>query len=81
MKKSHPDELRTVLAGNLKAARTARALTQDALAFDAGLNRTYLSDVERGVRNVSLDNISRLAKALNMPAWQLLRDGNNLDEA
>lgn len=49
-------------------------MSQEGLAFESGINRTYVSDVERGLRNVSLDNISRLAKALRVPAWQLLRD-------
>ena len=47
-------------------------MSQEALAFDSGINRTYVSDVERGLRNVSMDNISRLAKALGVKPWQLL---------
>jgi hypothetical protein len=40
-----------------------------------GINRTYLSDVERSERNVSIDNMARSANGLNVKAWRLLRDG------
>lgn len=51
-----------------------RGVTQEALAYDCGINRTYLSSLERSERNVSIDNIDRIAKALNVEAWKLLRD-------
>lgn len=75
MKKTHPDELRDVLARNVRLLRAERGLSQEALAQEAGVNRTYLSDIERGTRNVSIDNLSRLAKALNVPVWSLLKNG------
>ena len=52
----------------------ARKLTQEALAYDCGINRTYLSAVERSERNVSIDNIARIAKGLQVEPWKLLRD-------
>jgi transcriptional regulator with XRE-family HTH domain len=61
-----------VLAGNLRRLRKARGLSQDALAFEAGINRTYIGAVERGERNVSLDNIVRLAAALGVSPAELL---------
>lgn len=73
MKRTHPDELREILARNIRLLRAEKGLSQEALAFDSGINRTYVSDVERGIRNISLDNISRLAKALGVPAWRLLK--------
>ncbi len=57
----------------MRRLRAARGLSQDALAFEAQMNRTYLGGVERGERNVSLDNIARIAKALGIDAWQLLK--------
>jgi Helix-turn-helix len=42
--------------------------------YDCGINRTYLSAVERAERNVSIDNIARIAKALQVEPWKLLRD-------
>jgi transcriptional regulator with XRE-family HTH domain len=52
------------------AVRTRReelGLTQEDLAAKAGIHRTYLSDIERGSRNVSLINIERIAAALSLP--------------
>ncbi|WP_369750503.1 helix-turn-helix domain-containing protein [Acidovorax sp. KKS102] len=48
-------------------------MSQEALAFEAGLHRTFIAHVERQARNISLDNIERLAMALNVPVEELLR--------
>jgi transcriptional regulator with XRE-family HTH domain len=63
-----------VLAKNMRRLRAARGLSQEALAFDCGINRTYLSAVERTERNVSIDNIARIAKGLEVEPWKLLKD-------
>lgn len=47
-------------------------MSQEKLAFDCDLHRTYISDIERGTRNVSLDNIERIAKALGVEPKDLL---------
>jgi transcriptional regulator with XRE-family HTH domain len=44
------------------------------LARICGINRSYLSSVERSERNVSIDNIARIAKWLRVEPWQLLMD-------
>jgi transcriptional regulator with XRE-family HTH domain len=49
-------------------------LSQEQLAERAGLHRTYVSSVERGQRNVGLDNILDLAAALEVPAARLFED-------
>jgi transcriptional regulator with XRE-family HTH domain len=49
-------------------------LSQEELAWRAGLNRSYVTDVERGARNVSLSTIDRLARALQTPLFLLLHD-------
>ena len=49
-------------------------LSQEALAHECGINRTYLSGVERSERNVSIDNIARIARGLKVKAWMLLDD-------
>lgn len=69
MKRTHPDQLRETLARNIRLLRARKGMSQETLAFDSGVNRTYVSDVERGIRN-----ISRLAKALGVPAWSLLKE-------
>ena len=47
--------------------------SQERLAFECELDRTYVSAVERSRWNVSLSNIERLARALEAPIWELLR--------
>jgi len=44
------------------------------LAHECGIRRTYLSSVERSERNVSIDNIARIAKGLKIEPWRLLKD-------
>ncbi len=57
----------------MRKLRAERGLSQEQLAFESGMNRTYLSAVERSERNVSIDNIARIARALGVEAWDLLR--------
>lgn len=59
-------ELRQIIAANIKRLRKERGLSQEELAFESGLHRTYISGIERGIRNVSLDNIGVLADALGV---------------
>jgi transcriptional regulator with XRE-family HTH domain len=63
-----------VLAKNMRRLRATRGLSQEALAHESGINRTYLSAVERSERNVSIDNIARIAKGLQVEPWKLLKD-------
>jgi transcriptional regulator with XRE-family HTH domain len=64
--------LRKVFAANLKAAREARGLSQEELAKLAQLYRCRIDTVERGERNIDLDNILRLADALGIEPGELL---------
>lgn len=64
--------LRATLADNLRRLRKAQGLSQEALADNARLHRTFVGAVERGERNISLDNIGKLASALGVPASRLL---------
>jgi transcriptional regulator with XRE-family HTH domain len=73
VKRTHKGPLRDILATNMRRLRAARGLSQEALAHDSGINRTYLSAVERAERNVSIDNIARIAKGLGVDPWKLLK--------
>lgn len=66
--------LRMVFARNLRAIRQTRGISQEKLAELAGLHRTYVSSVERGQRNISIDNIERLAHALSITPLELVRE-------
>jgi len=74
VKKTHKGPLRDVLARNMRRLRAAGELSQEALADACGLNRTYLSSVERSERNISIDNIARIARALRVSASELLEE-------
>lgn len=56
----------------VKKLRESKGLTQEALAEKADLDRTYLSDIERGGRNPGIRNVARLAKALGVTTSRLL---------
>lgn len=65
---------RDILAQNLRRLRGARGLSQEGLADLAGLHRTYVGSVERAERNISLDNIAKLATALGVDLPHLLAE-------
>jgi len=67
-----PQSARVLLALNMKRIRAERGLSQDALALEAGLDRTFIAHVERLRRNISLDNIEKIAVALDVPVHELL---------
>ncbi len=56
----------------LRELRKQKGLSQEGLALKSGLHRTYISDIERGSRNLSLKNIDKIAKALGLTAKSLL---------
>lgn len=72
--KRAPKGLRTIFAANLRRERDRRGLSQEQLADLAGLHRTYGGSVERGERNISIDNVERLARALDLEPASLLRE-------
>lgn len=64
--------LRQIFASNLRRIRTDRALSQEALADLAGIDRTYVSALERQVYSASLDTIEKLATVLGVKPTELL---------
>ncbi|RQP24225.1 helix-turn-helix domain-containing protein [Piscinibacter terrae] len=63
---------REVFARNVRRARRLKDLSQESLALELGMSRPYLSSVERGTRNVSIDNMGKLADALGVPLRDLV---------
>lgn len=66
-----------VFSNNLRKYRNASGLSQEAFANKAGLHRTYISALERGKRSIALDNIEKIADALEIEAYLLFVDNSN----
>ncbi len=62
-------DIKEVFGSNLRKFRTEKGLSQEKFAERCGLHRTYISDIERFQRNVSLENIQKIADALQLPAY------------
>ena len=69
--KLQPAKIRFGLA--LRSAREELQLSQEVLAELAGLHRTYIGQVERGEKNISVDSMERLAAAVDLPLWEMLK--------
>jgi transcriptional regulator with XRE-family HTH domain len=63
---------RLIFASNLRRLRLERGLSQEIFAEMANVHRTYVGSVERGERNVSIDNMESFAKALNVHLREML---------
>jgi transcriptional regulator with XRE-family HTH domain len=66
--------LQQTVGKNLRRLRQDRALSQEALADELGLHRTYIGGVERGERNLTLRTVERLAESLGVAPTDLLTD-------
>lgn len=72
-KPPEPTDPRVVFGRHLAVLRRQAGFSQEALALESGLARSYLGGVERGQRNIALLNICRLAAALSLPPSELLQ--------
>lgn len=77
--KQKKSELRARFAHNVRIIRVKKGISQEGLADICGLHRTFISDIEREIRNVSLDNAQRVADALKVDAIELFRPINEAD--
>jgi transcriptional regulator with XRE-family HTH domain len=62
-----------ILGLNVRKARETKTITQEKLAESAGLDPTYISGIERGMRNPGIKNVARIAKALGLTTAQLCK--------
>jgi transcriptional regulator with XRE-family HTH domain len=69
---AHFTALKTTLAANIKALRASRQWSQELLSFEADIDRTYVSQLERGVINPSLLVLHKVATALETDVLSLL---------
>ena len=68
----NPLKLRLVFARNIRLARIHVGISQEGLAAEAGLDRAFVGTLERGQRNISIDNVQRIAKAIGIAPHELL---------
>ena len=64
--------LRLVFARNIRLVRIHAGMSQERMAAEAGLDRAFVGTLERGQRNISIDNIELIAQAIGMPAHELM---------
>ena len=69
-------DVKVLFGGRLRELRKSRGFSQEGFALHVGLDRSYLGGVERGERNISLENICLIAKALDVTAMQLFEGWN-----
>lgn len=67
------EDIKLKLGRRIRETRVKEGYSQEELASRCGLHRTYISDIERGERNVSVENIEKIAKALKTEPDELLR--------
>lgn len=79
LKESVAMDIIKVFASNLKKYRTALGLSQEEFADKCGMHRTYISAIECCRRSISLDNIQRIADALEIETYKLFIDEKNYD--
>jgi transcriptional regulator with XRE-family HTH domain len=70
----------STVAENVRRARKAAGLSQEELALEADVDRTYISQVERGKRNITVVVLSRLARAMRTSAAELVSDTRRIVE-
>ena len=73
MENNEPASARNLLAFNVRQLRLKKKISQEKMAELAGFHRTYVSQVERSVVNVSVDNVQKIADKLGVPVARLFQ--------
>lgn len=71
---------RALVAWNLRRLRTERGLSQERVAADSGIDRAYVSELERGLGNASIDLLDRLAALLQVSISEFFLEPTNIDK-
>jgi len=64
-------KIRKALGERVRVLRKAKGFSQEEFAYECDLHRTYMGDIERGERNISIDNIAKIANALEVTLSEL----------
>lgn len=75
------NKIRVRFGKTLRRLRKNQGVSQEAFAAKCDLHRTYISDIERGERNVSLENIEKIASVLNVQVSELFREVEKENES
>ena len=67
------EDIVEILGQNMRNLRAKENITQEELSFRSGLHRNYISDTERGTRNISLKAVEKIAKGLNVELTELFK--------
>lgn len=70
-------DIEEAVGAQLRACRLKKNVSQEQLAFDAGIHRTYVSLIERGAKNPTLGVLFRLCKALDVPPAKFVKNVQN----
>lgn len=71
------NDIQILFGQAIRKFRTQKQISQEAFADMCSLHRTYISDIERGLRNVSIENIEKMAKALDMKISDIFKEVEN----
>lgn len=74
---AHP--YRLIFAKNMRKIRRWKDISQETLAMNANVSRTYIGEIERGERAVSIDVMGKIADTLEVELFELLKDSLSLD--
>lgn len=67
-------EICSIIGINIRKKRTAKKLSQEELAFQAGIDRSYLSEIENGYKNLSVTMLEQIATALEVDISELFNN-------
>ncbi len=77
---SQKSTIRQTLAKNVRNVRSIKRISQESLALNSDLSRTYIGEIERENKSATIDAVEKIAKALGLSTSDLLNENLSLDE-